>query len=249
VDFVKSNFYNYYGGDNRSERVEFFKAGECGRVMYPDDFAAGCMYARQPSVWSAIYNAEFLRDNSIDFLPTPGASYQDTSFAFKVFAKARSAYFIYDAYLHYRQDNEQSSVNNSEKIFCVCDEFGEINKFLDENPELKRVIEPHKAVAMYRSFMWNYERLIPEYRYGFLIEAHKWFKEIAETGVLDEKLFGSGELAAFREIAVNPMKYHIWRTIERYEQCLSENPDYEERVVLSHGDMEINIGKKGTLWK
>lgn len=95
--------------------------------------------------------------------------------------------------------------------------------------------------------MWNYERLILKYRYGFLIEAYKRFQEISETGVLNENLFSSGEWAAFREIATNPMKYHLWRTIERYEQQLSENPDYEESIALQHGSIEINIGKKGSL--
>jgi hypothetical protein len=38
-----------------------------------------------PSIWSAIYNRKFLSTNNIKFLPTPGASYQDTSFTFKAF--------------------------------------------------------------------------------------------------------------------------------------------------------------------
>ena len=45
-------------------------------IDYPSIFWA------KPSIWSALYSKDFLDKNDIRFLPTPGASYQDSSFTF-----------------------------------------------------------------------------------------------------------------------------------------------------------------------
>ena len=36
-----------------------------------------------PSIWAAIYSSRMIKENEIRFLETPGASFQDSSFAFK----------------------------------------------------------------------------------------------------------------------------------------------------------------------
>ncbi len=72
--------------------------------------------------------------NHIDFLPTPGASYQDTGFNFKVWSSAKRAYFTTEAFLHYRIDNEASSVNNPGKVMNVCYEYAEIEKVPSQKP-------------------------------------------------------------------------------------------------------------------
>ena len=88
----------------------------------------------KPTIWSAIYRKDFIRENNIRFNETPGASFQDASFNFKVMALAKRVQLIRDAFLHYRQDNENSSVNSPGKVFCVCDEYEEMQRFLDTNP-------------------------------------------------------------------------------------------------------------------
>lgn len=69
------------------------------------------------------------------FLETPGASYQDAGFAFKVWASAERAAFNATQILRYREDNEASSVNSPGKVYCVCDEYAEMQSWLDARPE------------------------------------------------------------------------------------------------------------------
>ena len=40
---------------------------------------------------------------------------------------AKRVQLLQEAYLHYRQDNENSSVNSPMKVFCVCDEYEEMH--------------------------------------------------------------------------------------------------------------------------
>ena len=89
----KANFYLYWS--RPEERRELFRVVdevEAGHVLRPlDDLA---VFFRKPSIWSALYSRDFLVDDGIRFLETPGASYQDSGFNFKVWASARRVAFL-----------------------------------------------------------------------------------------------------------------------------------------------------------
>ena len=126
ADFAKANFDLYWSKpEERRSLHEMFKAKDCGKPVHPSDTTQ--FFKQKPSIWSAVYRRDFLERNGIKFLPTPGASFQDTSFAFKVIACADKAVYLHDAVLSYRQDNENSSVNSSAKVFCVNTEYARLS--------------------------------------------------------------------------------------------------------------------------
>ncbi len=126
-DVVKADFYLYWSQpEPRDELFGILDERQVGRTMRPLDDVA--IFFRKPSIWSALYKVDFLRARGIRFLETPGASYQDAGFNFKVWASAERATFIPQAILHYRQDNEKSSVNSAAKVFCVCDEYASVGE-------------------------------------------------------------------------------------------------------------------------
>ena len=132
ADFAKANFDFYWSKpEERRSLHEMFKAKDCGKPVHPSDTTQ--FFKQKPSIWSAVYRRDFLERNGITFLPTPGASFQDTSFAFKVIACADKAVYLHDAVLSYRQDNENSSVNSSAKVFCVNTEYAEIERWIRED--------------------------------------------------------------------------------------------------------------------
>ena len=129
-DVVKADFYLYWSQpEPRDELFGILDEHQVGHTMRPLDDVA--IFFRKPSIWSALYKVDFLRARGIRFLETPGASYQDAGFNFKVWASAERATFISQAILHYRQDNEKSSVNSAAKVFCVCDEYASMQKFVE----------------------------------------------------------------------------------------------------------------------
>lgn len=128
-----------------------------------------------PAIWSAIYKKDWLLQNRIGFLPTPGASYQDTSFAFKCYACCERFQMIPDALLFYRTDNEQSSVNNKAKAFCVCDEWKEIYEFVKSDRTRFGHLLPLLPMLQYGTYRWNLKRISsPKLKLFFLI---LWEKE------------------------------------------------------------------------
>ncbi len=132
TDFAKANFDFYWSKpEERRSLHEMFKARDCDKPVHPSDTTQ--FFKQKPSIWSAVYRRDFLERNGIKFLPTPGASFQDTSFAFKAIACADKAVYLHDAVLSYRQDNENSSVNSSAKVFCVNTEYAEIERWIRED--------------------------------------------------------------------------------------------------------------------
>ncbi len=161
-------------------------AGACGRAVRPVDDP--WVFFAKPSIWSAVYRRDFLDAHRIRFLPTPGAAFQDTSFTFKVFACAERAVFIHDPVIRYRQDNASSSVNASDKVFCVCDEYAEIERWIGTEfaslrgdaaaSRLGRI----EQVAKYDSYMWSYVRLAPRFRAPFLERMAREYGEAVSEG-------------------------------------------------------------------
>lgn len=217
AEVVKSNFWLYWSDPEKNKLFEYFRREECGKVIVPREHPS--FYNRKPSIWSAIYNRQFLLDNNIDFLETPGASFQDTSFTFKMYSCASRMLCVYEAFLHYRQDNENSSVNNADKkAFCVCDEYQEIEKFVTENKDLD--LGPIYAAAFYDTCIWMYERLSPKMCYPFLQTISPWLDRLIDEVGLENIDFGDcwWKTRDIQRIANNPYEYHMWRNVERYEQ-------------------------------
>ena len=81
LDFIKSNYWQYT--DNERNMNRGLNQCECDVVFsqYENLFK----FNTTRSIWSGIYKRSFLLSKDIKFLPTPGASYQDTSFWFKIF--------------------------------------------------------------------------------------------------------------------------------------------------------------------
>ncbi len=200
ADLAKGNFNFYWS--TPEERLEFYAvapASYSGRAVDPR--AERAMFYTKPSIWSAVYRRSYLAQKGIRFLATPGASFQDTSFAFKAWASSRRVTFVPNAVVNYRQDNEASSVNAPGKVFCVCDEYAEIERWLVENPELRASYEGVKERMKFDAYLWNYDRLVPELQARFLARASQELSLELASGDVELSLFSVSEEADLRGMA------------------------------------------------
>lgn len=159
-----------------------------------------------------MYNRTFLQENDIRFLETPGASYQDAGFAFKVWAAAERAAFSSTQILKYRQDNEASSVNSPGKVYCVCDEYAEMQRWLDARPEKKQHLQDVLERMKFNSYLWNYDRLSTELRAEFLKRAARELKADLDAGRIDLTLFEPWAEADLRALIKDPETFAKCRT-------------------------------------
>ena len=185
VDVVKSNFYFYWSKPKIINiKKDLFSKIEKGEIIFPQSNIE--IFRMMPSIWSAIYKRDFIKNNNIKFLETAGASYQDTGFNFKVWAVASKVVFTDKAYLHYRQDNEQSSINNKGKAFVICSEFEEINNFLDKNSlKLKDFLQRVK----YDCYLWNLKRIDSSFKADFFNVFFQEFQKAYRNKEINFSLF------------------------------------------------------------
>lgn len=210
ADVVKANFYLYWSYPyERNKFFELVVPSMTGRVVNPQVETE--IFYLKPSIWSALYKADFIQRNGIRFLETPGASYQDAGFNFKVWASADRVVYLHEAYLHYRQDNETSSVNSPTKAYCVCDEYAEMDRYLDERPEKKERLKAVEMKMKYDSYMWNYERLSPCFKMAFLERVSEDFGRHISEGVVDLDLFEPWKVLDLQMILKLPELYHSRR--------------------------------------
>ena len=184
-------------------------AFECGEVFCPMDRKS--IFFITPSIWAGIYKRDFLNDNGIRFLETPGASFQDTSFAFKVYSVAQRVMVIRE-FLHNYRINEGSSVSSTGKVFCVCEEEAEIRRFAREQgiyDDLKGVM----AVRAFGCYKWNYNRLTSKYKREFILHFSKEVRQWIADGVVNRKWFSLGRLIRLNLIAYCPRIFYFTKKI------------------------------------
>lgn len=216
LNVVKCNFYNYWSKKNKTK-----KSGLISRTARKDVFAPKDnlkMFTCHASVWAGIYKKSFLEENNIKFLETPGASYQDMSFTFKVIASSPRIKLIDKPLLYYRQDNPGSSINNPGKVFCVCDEYDEITAFLDKHLDLKELFNTQKLINQYRAYLWNIKRLDKSLQPVFLERFSETFKELYNNGSILEQFFKSIKKSDLKLLIDNPNGY--------LNKVVNKNPFY-----------------------
>lgn len=211
AEVVKANFFFFWSSPPRDELFAFVAPSMVGNDVDPLDDPR--VFYGKPSIWSALYRIDFLRENGIRFLETPGASYQDAGFAFKVWVCARHAAFTEQAFLHYRQDNESSSVNSPGKMYCVCDEYAEMERFLATRPELVARLRPVLLKMKYDTYMWNFERLSPQLQPEFLERVAQEFSAHLAAGELDLALFEPWKVEDMKRIVADPTGYAARRAM------------------------------------
>lgn len=246
LDVFKCNFWFYWSnpGEQRLYRKNLYH-----QLASTEMIAAGVHRARdlpeiffaKASIWSALYRRDFLNENNIRFLPTPGASYQDAGFSFKVFALAERCAYSGRAFLHYRQDNESSSVNNPGKVYCICDEHREIKRFLyEDHPELRKELDPIRAKVKLYNYRWNYFRLGRDLQKEFLEQFSLEMREEQNSGVVRNcgvdmrgYDFAPGEVREVKEIAYQPDIYWVHTHSEGSKlRAVKESMRYGGPVLL-----------------
>ena len=202
-DIVKAN-HNVFVGDDKPVPVENFPESLCGRTLSPLDPDGGQVLNSIPAIWSAIYRRDFLNDNGIRFLETPGASFQDTGFVYKSWIASNTFVLTHDAYLNYRLDNAGSSVQSVAKVLFVCDEFASIEAFLAARPDRSEKLIGRVLAKKFDTYNWNYDRIAWEYREEFLDRIADEFAAPLVARQLDPSVFKEGEFDRLLRIIEDP---------------------------------------------
>lgn len=185
ADVVKGTFYNYYNGqDMLSTRLDHYPKNRTINI-----FSCPTLFNLADTIWSCLYKRSFLLSHSICFHETPGASYQDISYALQVWMQAEKVYLIEKPVLHYRRDNPNSSMNDPKKVFSVFEEYEWIEEryaaFFRKNP----VLESYFTAGKYWDYFNHYHRVGVQYQYALLCRLAASAKKDKEAEKLRKDVF------------------------------------------------------------
>ncbi len=210
ADVVESDFFRYAGKSNSNKAANIIPQAEANRLITPAEHPD--VLNMVPIIWTSLYKKEFLDQAGIRFLETPGASYQDTGFHFKVWFMARKVYLTDKAFYHYRTDNSASSVRDMRKIACVCDEWKGIVEFLKAKG-IYDLFASRVCELQYNTYMWNWKRLPFTLQKQFISIFASEFKEYQKAGLLKSDIIDPKKYKRILEIICAPnyfmLKYRI----------------------------------------
>lgn len=210
LDVVRSNYYAHRSGEDPSCDYLVENLAACGsydKVFHPIDNPR--VFMCQPAIWTSIYKKSMLDKEEVRFLPTPGASFQDTAFYFKAFYAADRVKLLKDGYLHYRIDNANSSVKNQNKLFCVCDEYAEVWDYAKRDEGKFQILKYWIPRQQYEGYLWNLNRLAPELQQRFYPRYVEEFSTIKEAGLIDSDRFDSRTLARLNKMINDSEAYYL----------------------------------------
>ena len=211
VDVVKSGFYLHRdevdarGRAATDRHIRLFDGFPNGRAICPADYPD--LLRTRFVVSAALYRRQLIEDNEIFFTPSPGASFQDTSFVHRCWIAARSVYLMRRGFMHYRIDNATSSSNGqaTDKVYAVCDEYARTFAFLEERgEEALHTFGPALDAARYAGYSWNYTRIAPELRPEFM---QRWISELesaVEQGLSGFDLLHPEDQARYQLLMAGP---------------------------------------------
>ncbi len=248
VDVVKCRFWAYDAKSLTDRGLSHMPEMDTERVINPRKNPA--IFAVIPSIWSGIYNRNFLCEKKIRFLESPGASFQDTSFNYKVWAMAKRVYLTMKPLLHYRIGHEGQSVGRTDKAFYICDEFREIERFMAGYPELSHKLEMITNRVKYGSYSFNLNRLSGNTREEFRKVMAAEFSPIVRDGKLNAPDISWKDYGRLRMI-LEPdsfwlkIKYRFFQPILRFFFTIRRKNGYLHYKLLRL----IPLYKKPQTWK
>lgn len=222
ADIARGTYSLYWSKGPRDIVQHPYAEDIINRSIDPRDEPRVFLY--KSAIWCGVFKREMLVNNAISFLETPGASYQDTSFAFKTYASAKSAVFFDEPIIHYRQDNEASSVRSRGKVYAVRKEFDEIDRWLARRDDQThaRTLRRASVVARLNAYLWNVDRITPEYRKEFIRSISLEFSKMDDAGRIDWDALDSWRALNIRKIIDDPDHYLRLRESVHGESALSK---------------------------
>lgn len=214
LDVAKAGFYQY-STTPRVHNEPVLSAAKmagknvfCPMTHFRDPQKKADFFMATAAIWAGIYRRDFIREHGIRFNETAGASYQDVGFCFKVWFKAKRVQFLDTCLLHYRIDNSQSSVHNPGKVYCICDEYAELDRYTAQYPQEKDAVMPVMLRMKYESYLWNYERLAEQLQQKFVHRFYQEFRQHQEKEELCRSYFSWYDWNNLQKLLLDPNRYH-----------------------------------------
>ena len=212
VDFVKSDFYEIYRGEEGKYIEEYVSliTDKCDDKLYEkainihehEEILRLISYT-----WNGLYSREFLEKECIIYNETPGASYQDIGFWFQTMVKSKSLYITKDAYYKYRIDNVNASMYSKEKVFTVFEEYDFLRKILNKMGEQGKPFYKWTYYLAISNGIGNISRVADEYKKDLIDKIKNEFYYALQKELITPNIYPDYIKIKIFDIISDPQKY------------------------------------------
>ena len=229
VDFVKSDLCKFWEEEKRIfERMPLTEDKSLYNKVLNPSKSPSLLQLTMNNV-SGIYSTKFLRTNNVRLNETPGASFQDNGLWFQIFALAQSAIFIDRVFYCIRRDNPNSTVNNPNEAYIICNEYDYIYEFLKKDQTRLSLFMPYYVVKKYDNYLFVYNKISDEYKLEFLQRFRNEFIEYQKNGLISKEAFSKNKLSSVESIIANPERYfYLHNGKKNYEIGLDDIDDIDD---------------------
>lgn len=204
ADIAKANYC--IERKNLSRPNDKFRNIEDGSCFAPTELPE---YLRgAPSIWSAIYRADWLRENNIRFSETPGASFQDFGFFLRTWLAARSIALTRYAPYHYWEDNPTSSSRKMEEgAWAAFQEVQLLSEVFATIPEKATLIRSHIVLRIFSTLRADYRLRIRNTVKSFLLKYSHLLNDYFPMNTLSQEAFTKNEWHDLQLIYNQPLAF------------------------------------------
>ena len=158
---------------------------------------------------TGIFKNDFLKKNDIRFNETPGASYQDVGFWLQTFILGRRAYFLNEAFYHYRSDNTASSCRASDRIYCINKEYHFVLEWLSYHPEFRKRFLPWVTWAKFGNYNFTLTLASDECILEYVMRMYGVFAEDESSGALQRSLMNPYQRKRLEALLSDPLSFAV----------------------------------------
>lgn len=213
ADIVKCNWLDCKDGRTPAFHEEFAEF-DYYQEFTPEERPEIILTA--PATCTGLFRRSWLLDNSISYRETPGASFQDTSFSLKCWLSSPRTVLAKEGFLHYRRDNELSSHRSKGKVFEICGECDEAEKFFyDHHIDSPSLLDALWA-SRFKSYKWNAQRLDWLYKYAFVTKWAEDFRRGISANAFSRRYFEDQDWAWLEQLTCNPDEFFESTIAEQY---------------------------------
>ncbi len=199
IDFVKTPYHAWIN-EEIAYTVEMLdppiNATSIVEYSYPMVFPS--------SIWSAVYRRNYLNNNNIRVIETPGANYQDTYFNSLVYLCGGKMLYHPEGYYLYRRDREESSVNSKVKTNELFNVHSSLSEALKSRDLFSGEIKALFYAASLRQIVWFFGRVAPHYHKKAFKLAHGQFTPVFNDSTLYEQV--SQQLSENEKLQLEKLK-------------------------------------------
>lgn len=239
LDFVKADFFRFKHDEISGRlKLKYYMLDDgdeyYNKLLNPSE--TPLLTFMEMNTWTGIYKNDFLKKHDIKHNETPGASFQDNGFFWLTSVFAKRAMFVNRPMYRNRRDNQNSSVKNKEKVYCMNVEYDYIENILMQYEDIWNVFKYYFEKKRFKNYIGTIKRIDSSFRKEYINNISKELKQIDDRGLFEKQLFTTLEYNMLTNIINSPEK--------TYSELLWASTATQQTIKSVKNSRTYKVGEK-----